>query len=229
MKLLLKILAWGIALFISFSVLMVVIYRFLPVPMTPLMVIRAVEGNDTLGWGWKHEWVDYEDMSPYLPVAVVASEDQKFFEHSGFDMEAIKAAYEEAKTGGRVRGGSTISQQTAKNLFLWPNSSWVRKGFEVYFTFLIELCWSKERILEVYLNSIEMGPGIYGVGAVAYEHFGKSPSELSKSNCALIAATLPNPRKFSSKRPSAYMLRRKNKILKEMRYIAPMFETQPKK
>ena len=208
--------------FFSLSILSVVVYKYLPVPMTPLMVIRAVEGDDTLGWEWKHNWVDINEMSEYMPVAVVASEDQKFVTHNGFDMDAIMLAYEEAKDGKRVRGGSTISQQTAKNVFLWPASSWLRKGVEVYFTFLIEHIWPKERILEVYLNSIEMGPGIYGVEAVAQEHFHCSAKDLTKENCALIAATLPNPRKFSSKNPSLYMNQRKYKIMREMLHVEPV-------
>ena len=210
--------------FFVMSVTSVVIFKYVPVPFTPLMVIRAVEGNDSLGWGWKHDWVDIEEISKYMTVAVVSSEDQKFFEHNGFDVDAILAAYEEAKSGKRVRGGSTISQQTAKNVFLWPESSWLRKGFEAYFTFWIELMWSKERILEVYLNSIEMGPGIYGVEAVAQAHFGCTAKELSRRNCALIAATLPNPRKFSSKSPSRYMYKRQYQILKEMRHVEPIVQ-----
>ena len=223
-KLLGKIIFWSIGLFVALSVLSVVAYKYLPVPVTPLMVIRAVEGNDSLGWNWKHDWVDLEEMSPYMPVAVVASEDQKFLDHNGFDVDAILAAYEEAKRGKRVRGGSTISQQTAKNVFLWPQSSWLRKGFEAYFTFWIELIWSKERILEVYLNSIEMGPGIYGVEAVAQAHFGCSAQKLTRQNCALIAATLPNPKKFSSKSPSLYMYKRQRQILKEMRHVEPVLQ-----
>ena len=129
---------------------------------------------------------------------------------------------EKEADGKRIKGGSTISQQTAKNVFLWPGRSWLRKGLETYFTVLIEFVWSKQRIMEVYLNSIEMGDGIYGVEAVAKEHFGTHASELTRANCALIAATLPNPRKFSSKNPSEYMVKRKVRIMKEMRFI-PLF------
>ena len=158
-----------------------------------------------------------------MPVAVIASEDANFLTHHGFDFKAIQHAVERNAKHPEKRklGASTISQQTAKNVFLWPGRSWVRKGFEVYFTILIELFWSKERIMEVYLNSIEMGEGIYGVKAVASEHFGCEASQLSASQCALIAATLPNPRRFSSKHPSAYMLKRQARILREMRYVAP--------
>lgn len=154
-----------------------------------------------------------------MAVAVMASEDQRFLTHHGFDVIEIRNAVEEKRAGKRLRGGSTISQQTAKNVFLWPSSSWIRKGFEVYFTALIELCWTKERIMEVYLNSIEMGKGIYGVEAVARQHFGRPAKELTRANCALIAATLPNPLKFSSKNPSRYMLKRQTAIMRQMRHI----------
>ena len=158
-----------------------------------------------------------------MPIAVMASEDQRFLEHHGFDLDAIEKAAKHNKTSARKHGASTISQQTAKNVFLWPGRSWLRKGLEAYFTMLIELMWSKERIMEVYLNSIEMGNGIYGVEAVAKEHFGCSASELTRANCALIAATLPNPRKFSSKSPSDYIVRRKAAIMKQMKHI-PVFD-----
>ena len=136
-----------------------------------------------------------------------------------FDWEQIGKAYEESESGKRLRGASTISQQTAKNVFLWPGRSWLRKGLEAYFTTLIELLWSKERIMEVYLNCIETGEGLYGVTAVAEVNFNKSPDKLTRKECALIAATLPNPRKYSSKQPSKYMLKRQAAILKEMNYI----------
>ena len=154
-----------------------------------------------------------------MPVAVQASEDQNFMYHHGFDFGAIEDAVKEKQRGGRSRGASTISQQTAKNVFLWPSSTWVRKGFEAYFTVLIELLWSKQRIMEVYLNSIEMGNGIYGVDAVAEYHFNKKASDLFRSECALIAATLPNPRKFDSQNPSVYMKKRQRQIEHEMRFV----------
>lgn len=149
----------------------------------------------------------------------MASEDQRFMEHHGFDFDAIGQAMKERQSGKRQRGGSTISQQTAKNVFLWPAQSWLRKGLETYFTALIEICWSKQRIMEVYLNSIEMGDGIYGTEAVAQWHFGCSAAELTRANCALIAATLPNPRCYSSKEPSAYMLKRQTWIMRQMKHI----------
>ncbi len=209
-----------LAAFFTSSILAVVVYRWIPVPLTPLMVIRSIEhlSNDESA-AIHHRWKPLSEISPYLPVAVIASEDQNFLHHNGFDFKAIQDAALERLNGGRARGGSTISQQTAKNVFLWPNSSWVRKGFEAYFTVLIELLWSKERIMEVYLNSIEMGPNIYGAEAVAQRHFGCSAAQLRRSDCALIAATLPNPIRFSSLAPSGYMRKRQKKIEQEMRLI----------
>ena len=172
-----------------------------------------------------HTWVSLNEMSPKMPVAVMAGEDARFAEHHGFDFEAIKAAAEHnARHPERTHGASTISQQTAKNVFLWPGRSWVRKGLEAYFTVLIELLWSKERIMEVYLNSIETGPGIYGVEAVAEEHFNCKASELTADQCALIAATLPNPRRFSSKAPSSHVKKRQRWIRNNMRYVKPLGE-----
>ena len=206
--------------FFASTILTVVAYRWLPVYVTPLMVIRCVE---QIGRGeqirLRHHWVPLNEMSKYMPVAVMASEDQRFMEHHGFDFEAIDKAIQENKAGKRQRGGSTISQQTAKNVFLWPSHSWVRKGLEAYFTALIELIWSKQRIMEVYLNSIEMGDGIYGAEAVAQWHFHCTAAKLTRNNCALIAATLPNPLKFSSKEPSPYMLKRQTWIMRQMKHI----------
>ena len=202
------------------TVLAVAVYRWLPVPITPLMVIRCVQNiHNGETAAIHHKWVPLKQISPYLPVAVMASEDQNFMHHHGFDFNAIQDAAIERLEGKRSRGGSTRSQQTAKNVFLWPQSSWLRKGFEVYFTVLIELMWPKERIMEVYLNSIEMGPNIYGAEAVAQRHFGCSARKLRRSDCALIAATLPNPLRFSSLAPSGYMRKRQKKIEQEMRHI----------
>lgn len=215
-----KILQWIVLSFFGSTIFFVVLYRFVPVYITPLMVIRCAQ---QVGRGeqirLKHHWIPLKDMSKYLPVAVMASEDQRFLQHHGFDVIEIQNAVEERMSGKRHRGGSTISQQTAKNVFLWPASSWVRKGFEAYFTVLIELFWSKERIMEVYLNSIETGDGIYGAEAVAQLHFGRPAAKLTRANCALIAATLPNPLKFSSLSPSRYMLKRQTAIMKQMRHI----------
>lgn len=217
LKLLRMMLKWGLVLFFASSVGIVLLYRAVNPPFTPLMLIRLFEQvHDGMRPRLLHTWVDLEDMPEAMPLAVVASEDQLFARHNGFDFKQIAHALEERETGRRIRGGSTISQQTAKNLFLWPSRSWVRKGFEAYFTVLIELLWPKERILEVYLNSIEMGPGIYGVGAVAHEHFGRDAGELSQADCALIAATLPNPLRYSSAAPSAYMRQRQRWILRQM-------------
>ena len=215
-----RIIRWIVLLFFGSTILSVFAYKWLPVYVTPLMVIRCVQQvwcGETIRL--RHYWVPMEEMSIYMPVAVMASEDQRFLEHRGFDLVEIENAIREQVSGRRKRGGSTISQQTAKNVFLWPGRSWLRKGLEVYFTALIELVWGKHRIMEVYLNSIEMGDGIYGAEAVAQWHFGRSASELTRPNCALVAATLPNPIKFSSKEPSPYMLRRQTAIMKQMRHI----------
>lgn len=220
MRIVWKILKWALIVFFASSVLAVLFYKWVPVKLTPLMVIRCVQ-NVSKGKpaAIHHDWVPLDDMSRYMPVAVMASEDQNFLHHHGFDFGAIQSAAEEKLEGGRQRGASTISQQTAKNVFLWPTSSWVRKGFEAYFTVLIELLWSKQRIMEVYLNSIEMGNNIYGAQAVAQEHFGCDASQLSRADCALIAATLPNPRRYSSLSPSGYMRKRQKQIEHQMRYI----------
>ncbi len=218
-----RFLRWIVFLFFGSTILFVFALRWCPVYVTPLMVIRCVQqvkrGEPIR---LRHHWVALEDMSPHLPVAVMASEDQRFMEHHGFDFGEIGNAIKERQQGKRQRGASTISQQTAKNVFLWPGGGWVRKGLEVYFTGLIELMWSKSRIMEVYLNSIEMGDGIYGAEAVSQQHFGYPANELSRANCALIAATLPNPLRFSSKSPSSYMLRRQSWIMGQMRYIEKM-------
>jgi len=222
LKILRRILYWVFALFIGTTILAVVVLRFMPVYLTPLMVIRCVQqSGEGRSLKLSHHWVPLEKMSPSMPVAVMASEDANFLRHHGFDYKAIEnAAIRNMKhPKKRKLGASTISQQTAKNVFLWPGRSWVRKGFEVYFTALIELMWSKQRIMEVYLNSIEMGDGIYGVDAVAMEHFHTDALNLTRSQCALIAATLPNPRKFSSKNPSDYMRKRQARIEREMKFV----------
>ena len=198
----------------------VLLFRFVPVPFTPMMLrYCASELFDGRMPSFRHDWVSLEEIDPNLKYAVIASEDQRFYEHNGFDFKAIEEAMEERRQGKRKRGARTITQQTAKNVFTFGTSTWLRKGIEAYYTVLIELFWSKERILEVYLNSIEMGPGIYGAEAVAQEHFNCAASELTRSNCALIAATLPNPNKFSSKNPSPYMLKRRKQILRQMRLM----------
>ena len=219
-KIITKILKWLAVGFLAISVLSVLVYLWVPVYVTPLMLIRCGESIiDGKTPAIHHRWVPLEEMSKYMPVAVIASEDANFLSHHGFDFDAIRSAAKDMKKGKRRRGASTISQQTAKNVFLTPSSTWLRKGLEAYFTVLIELLWSKERIMEVYLNSIEMGPQIYGVEAVALRHFGCQASELTRANCALIAATLPNPLKFSSLKPSRYMRKRQKQIEHEMRFV----------
>ena len=225
MKIIKKTLKWIVVAFFASTILSVVALRFMPVVVTPLMLIRCyeqVKAGEELKLS--HDWEPLTNISKDLPIAVMASEDAKFLDHHGFDYQAIEHAAKRNRQHPEKRklGASTISQQTAKNVFLWPGRSWVRKGFEVYFTALIELMWPKERIMEVYLNSIEMGNGIYGAQAVAEEHFNTDAKSLTKAQCALIAATLPNPRKFSSKNPSAYMLKRQKRILREMKYVERM-------
>ena len=217
-----RFLLWIVVAFFASTILSVVALRWIPVYFTPLMFIRVYQQSKadqplTL----HHHWVPLDEISPSLPVAVIASEDARFMMHNGFDYKAIEhAAIRNLKhPEKRKLGASTISQQTAKNVFLWPGRSWVRKGFEVYFTALIELLWTKERIIEVYLNSIEMGEGIYGADAVAEYHFHTTAAQLTRSQCALIAASLPNPRRFNSASPSPYMLKRQKRILREMRYV----------
>ena len=206
--------------FFGSTILAVVTLRFIPVYFTPLMFIRVgqqITSGESIKL--KHHWVSIDEMAKDMPLAVMSSEDQRFLMHHGFDFDAIQQAAKENREGKRKRGASTISQQTAKNVFLWPGRTWLRKGLETYFTFLIEALWSKQRIMEVYLNSIEMGNGIYGTEAVAQEHFGCKASQLTRKQCALIAATLPNPRKFNSAAPSPYMKKRQRRIVKEMNYM----------
>ena len=211
--------------FFASTILSVVALRFLPVWVTPLMVIRCFQQvSEGRSLKLSHDWEPLENISPSLPVAVMASEDARFLEHHGFDYKAIEHAAKRNREHPEKRklGASTISQQTAKNVFLWPGRSWTRKGFEAYFTVLIEVLWPKQRIMEVYLNSIEMGRGIYGAEAVAEHHFRTTASELTREQCALIAATLPNPRRFDSSRPSPYMLKRQRRILHEMKFVQPL-------
>ena len=217
-----KILKWVVVAFFGSTILSVVALRFIPVYFTPLMFIRLGEqiakGEEMK---MRHSWVPIDEISPSLPLAVMASEDARFMKHHGFDFNAIEKAAKRnmRKKNKRKLGASTISQQTAKNVFLWPGRTWVRKGFEVYFTALIEMMWSKERIMEVYINSIEMGDGIYGAEAVAKRHFHFSAKDLSKAECAMIAVSLPNPRKFDSAHPSSYMRKRQSRILREMKFV----------
>ncbi|MDR7128547.1 monofunctional biosynthetic peptidoglycan transglycosylase [Algoriphagus sp. 4150] len=210
--------------FLIVSVGLTVIYRFVPVPITPLMVIRVFEQafDADKEVRLQKDWVSFSSISKNAPQAVYASEDQKFLEHRGFDFEAMEKAWENNKKGRRVKGASTITQQTVKNVFLWPSRSYLRKGLEAYFTVLVELIWSKERIMEVYLNVIEMGDGIYGIEAASQVYFGKPASKLSRDQAALIAAVLPNPRRWSPAKPSSYIIGRQGWILRQMNNLPPI-------
>ena len=211
-----KIILW----FLGLSILSVVIFKFVPIPFTPLMLSRTID-HVMAGEPMKfsHDWEPIENISKNLQKAVIASEDGNFLEHNGFDFDAIQKAFESNQKGKKLKGGSTISQQVAKNVFLWQGRSYIRKGFEAYFTVLIEAIWSKERIMEVYLNSIEMGNDVYGAEAAAQHWYGKSAANLTVNEAAGIAAILPNPRKFKAKNSSSYIERRKGRIAKIMRYI----------
>ncbi|MEA1851122.1 MULTISPECIES: monofunctional biosynthetic peptidoglycan transglycosylase [Chryseobacterium] len=166
------------------------------------------------------DYVSYEEMGNNVKKAVIASEDQKFFSHNGFDYTAIEKAMKHNEKGKKIRGGSTISQQTAKNIFLWQGRSWFRKGLEAVYTFIIEKVWSKDIILERYLNSIEMGQGVFGVEAASKYYFGKSSKDLTVSEAAWIAAVLPNPKKYDPKNPSAYLRKKHNWIMRQMRNVS---------
>ncbi len=206
--------------FFTSTILSVVILKYIPVYITPLMLIRCAEAMiDGKTPEINHRWVPLERINHNLPQAVMASEDNLFLKHKGFDLEQIQKAQIEAQEGKRQRGASTISQQTARNVFLWQKRSWVRKGLEAYFTFLIEAFWGKERIMEVYLNSIEMGDGIYGADAVARINFDTTPDKLTKSQSAYIAVSLPNPRERDSGHPTARMKKMHKTILKRMKQI----------
>ena len=220
-----KTFIWIVVAFFASTILSVAVLRWVPVWFTPLMFIRLGEQvSEGQSMTLHHHWVPIEEISPSLSTAVMASEDARFLEHNGFDYKAIEhAAMRNIKHPEKNKlGASTISQQTAKNVFLWPGRSWLRKGLEVYFTMLIEVMWPKQRIMEVYLNSIEMGEGIYGADAVAEYHFGTTADKLTKGQCALIAVSLPNPRRFNSAKPSGYMLKRQKRILHEMKFVKPL-------
>lgn len=211
---------WSSIAFVGTSVFFTLLYRFLPVPITPMYPIRFYEQltgeRDVV---YKRDWVSIDEISPHLVQAVVASEDQRFLEHWGFDFESMRKAYEHNKKGKKIRGGSTISQQTAKNVFLWPKRSYLRKGLEAYFTVLIEALWSKERIMEVYLNVIEFGNGIYGCEAAAQHYFKKPCSKLTKNEAALLAAILPSPLTSNPAKPSKRIKNRQQHTLKQMGFF----------
>lgn len=217
-KRILRIIGKAILVFVAASIVSVIIFRFLPIPITPLVLQRMVEqGIDKdRAVRFKKEWVSIEEISKNMQLAVVCSEDQNFLRHFGFDIEAIKKAAAHNKKSKKTRGASTISQQTAKNVFLLPTRSYIRKGLEVYFTFLIEVFWNKERILEVYLNVIEFGDGIYGAEAASKFFFNKNATSLTASEAALLAAVLPNPIKYKANAPGKYLQKRRKWIMRQM-------------
>ncbi|MBR1405732.1 MAG: monofunctional biosynthetic peptidoglycan transglycosylase [Bacteroidales bacterium] len=205
-----------ISIIILLSVFLVVIFKWVPVWVTPLMLQQTIVHAKDPDYHTRSTWKSLEDISPELAKAVIASEDQKFLNHKGFDHEEIQNALEERRKGTRFRGASTISQQTAKNVFCWPSRTWIRKGIEAYFTFLIEKIWGKKRILEVYLNVAEMGTGIFGAEAAAQAHFGHSAAELTRREACQIAACLPDPRKRTAGKPSNYVSRRAGEISRQI-------------
>lgn len=211
-------------LFVLCTVSLVIVLKWVSPPTTSIMMLNKLDAqfSDTAKPPIQYTWVDYSDISPYVSLAVVAAEDQKFPFHNGFDVEAIKKAIRHNKTGKRVRGASTISQQVAKNLFLWPGRSYLRKGLEAYFTFLIEVIWSKERILEIYVNIAQMGDNIFGVGAASQYSFKKPAYSLTPAEAALLAASLPSPARFSAAHPSTQVLKRRSWILSQMNLLGGM-------
>jgi monofunctional biosynthetic peptidoglycan transglycosylase len=196
---------------------MLAVFRFVPVPLTPLMVIRLTDGH-----GLHKTWVPLEQIAPALRHAVVAAEDNRFCEHNGFDWAALGEVIDDVRAGERPRGASTISMQTAKNLFLWPDRNLVRKALEAWLTPQVELLWNKQRIIEVYLNIAEMGPGIYGAEAAARHYFGTSAADLTAAEAARLAAVLPNPREWSPVPPSDYIVRRERTIRRRIEQLGPM-------
>ncbi|MGD9978084.1 MAG: monofunctional biosynthetic peptidoglycan transglycosylase [Bacteroidales bacterium] len=205
-----------VAFFIS-TILLTVLFSFINPNLTMLMVIKRHQSMlQNTRENIRKDWVSIDNISPQVVLAVCAAEDNKFMEHNGFDWEAIQKAMKSNKKGKKLKGASTISQQTAKNLFLWPKRSWFRKGLETYFTFLIETCWSKKRIMEVYLNVIEFGRGIYGVEKASQIYFKKPAKQLNRYESALLATVLPFPAKRNPSKPSSYMLRYQKTILRNM-------------
>ncbi|MDY0103896.1 MAG: monofunctional biosynthetic peptidoglycan transglycosylase [Lentimicrobium sp.] len=223
LKKIFRIIRFAVFFFFISTIVVTIAYRFVRPVVTPLQLIR-VGGQILNGEKIKmqRDWVKFEDISPNMARAVIASEDNKFLKHHGIDFDAVKKARELNKKRKRKLGASTISQQTAKNVFLWPDRSWLRKGLEVYFTGLIEIFWGKHRIMEVYLNVIEMGDGIYGVEVASQKYFHKPASDLSRGEAALIAAVLPNPRRWNAGAPSAYIQRRQQSILRVMGQVGKL-------
>jgi len=215
------VLRWSAQVFFAFTVAQVIVAMMIPPSLTTFMLRDRVQAALThrKGYHFRHEWVSYGNISDHAKVAVIAAEDQKFSEHFGFDFESVEKAIADHERGRKLRGASTISQQVAKNLFLWPGKNPVRKGLEAYYTVLIEALWPKRRILEVYLNTAEFGNGIYGVKAASEEFFDKPPSDLSRYEAALLAGVLPNPKRLRADRPSSYLERRTYNIVVFMRRI----------
>ena len=220
----LRYVGYGIAGALLFSLLIVLFGRWIPPATSSFMIRQKIvnikKGNDA---HIHYRWTRWKDISQHIPLAVVAAEDQLFPHHAGFDVSAIIKAKEENKIRKQPRGASTISQQTAKNLYLWPGRSYFRKALEAYFTILIEVVWSKKRILEVYLNIAEFGPNIYGVGAAAELYWGKKPAQLSQREAALLAAVLPNPKKLHAERPSLYIEERILWITRNMNQLGASY------
>ena len=209
--------------FFIISIALVVLFKWVPVPFTPLMITRCFE-NSLSGKEnhFSHQWKSIDEISPNLQKAIISSEDAKFLDHYGFDFTAMKKAFKGNIKGKRLKGGSTISQQTAKNVFLWQGRSYIRKVFEAYFTVLIEIIWGKERIMEVYLNSIEMGNGVYGAQAATQYWYKKDCKSLTLNEAAGIAAILPNPRKYKAANSSGYINSRKTKIIRLMKSVGKL-------
>ncbi|HVJ41106.1 MAG TPA: monofunctional biosynthetic peptidoglycan transglycosylase [Dongiaceae bacterium] len=204
---LIRLLGRVLVIWFGGSLALVVLYWIVPPPITPLMVIRLISGE-----GLSKTWRSYDDIAPNLARAVITSEDSLFCQHNGFDWSALDKAWQRNQRAKRIHGGSTISNQTAKNVFLWPDRTYIRKAFEAYFTVLIEALWTKKRILEVYLNVVEWGHGVYGAEAAARSQFKKSAHDLTRHEAALLAAILPNPRQWSASKPSAYIRGRASTI-----------------
>jgi monofunctional biosynthetic peptidoglycan transglycosylase len=205
-----------IILFLS-QLIYIIILKWVNPPITVTQIGSLLEGN-----GLKRDYIDKKDMSPYAALSVIAAEDQLFPDHNGFDIKSIKKAMQNnSKKKKRLKGASTISQQVAKNVFLWQGRSWIRKGLEVYFTFMIELIWGKERILEMYLNVVEMGKGVFGIEAAAQKYFKKPALKLTRGECAMIAASLPNPKKYTVKPVSAYVTKRSPWVKNQMNNLEP--------
>jgi monofunctional biosynthetic peptidoglycan transglycosylase len=222
-KLILRFVKLFLIFFVGVTILWVLLYRYINPPFTWLMITRGFERrSDGKDWKIDKKWVDFEDIADPMKRAAVAAEDQKFLDHYGFDFKAMERAIDKNQHSHKLIGGSTISQQTAKNVFLWPGRSYIRKAFEAYFTLLIEIFWNKKRIMEVYLNEIEMGDGIYGVQAASQAYFHKDASALSKTEAAAIAAIFPDPLKWSPVNPSNYVQHRQYLILKNMRRLGPL-------